>query len=237
MNRPTTDQPVPLWSVHVPGVVVTVVGLVVMVTASVVAWPDMAVEIVTREAAGRHGESVVRREVSAVVPPLALAGLAVLFALGPGLEQRFAHLSPLLQDGSPERQRRVLGWTIAGLSIVLTVLHLGILALHTAEPFPLEQAVGAAAGLVLVLIGVVLPLAAPGGRFPDGPAEASRAAQGPAYRIAGPLLALAGLATAVLALLGSGWAVVVAVGGILVAFGFVAARAGIAAWRARPSRT
>ncbi|WP_136518007.1 hypothetical protein [Cellulomonas telluris] len=227
-DRAVPQDPGPWWRTPWPGAALVAVAVPVMVVASVLAWPDMAAEVVTREAGGRHGASVVPREVSAALLPATLVVLTALFAVVPGLDQRLLGRTPLAQDRSPERARRVLGWTLAGLAPVTVVLHLGVLAMHTGEPFPLDRAMGVALGLLLVALGVGLPLAAPGGRF-SGRAEGFRAAQGPAYRTAGLLLVLAGAVTAVAAGAGASWAPVVAVVGTAVAFGQVVLRAGLGA--------
>jgi hypothetical protein len=229
--RTTGQHAPPVWSWHGPGAAITAAAVVAMVVASVVAWPDMAAEVVTREAAGRHGESVVPRGASAVLLPATATLLAVLLALGPWVEHHLGSLTPALQERSPERVRRVLGWTSAGLAVVLLVVHLGVLSLHTGVAFDWERTVGAAVGVLLVVVGAVLPLAAPGGRFRSVRAEAFRAAQGPAYRVAGVVVALAGVGTVVCAFAAPAAAVLVAVGGVLLGFGVVAVRATVAAVR------
>lgn len=234
----TSGEPAPpVWSWHGPGAAITAAAVLAMVVASMLAWPDMAAEVVTREAAGRHGASVVPRGVSAVLLPATASLLAALFALGPWVEHHLGSLTPALQERSPERVRRVLGWTSAGLSVVLLVVHLGVLSLYTGHDFRWEQAVGAAVGVLLVVLGGVLPLAAPGGRFSSRRAEAFRAAQGPAYRDAGVVVAITGVATVVCAFAAPAAAVVVAVGGVLLGFGLVAVRAALAAVRSPGGRT
>ena len=225
-EAPHEETPAPPWvMVPWPGAAVALAAVAIMIVASVVAWPDMAAEIVTREADGRHGESVVSRGVTAVAHPVALLVLSALFSVGLRADHELLSRTPMGLDRSPDRVRRVLSWTLMGLSPVLVVLHLGMLALHTGEEFPLEQAAAAAAGLLIVCLGVAAPLFAPGGRH-TGWLERFRAAQGGAYRIAGLFLVLAGIATAVAATVAPQVAMGVAVVSVAAAFlvvGLVAA--------------
>lgn len=220
------ETPAPPWvMVPWPGAAVALAAVAIMTVASVVAWPDMAVEIVTREADGRHGKSTASRGVTAVAMPVALLVLTALFSVGLRADHELLKRTPVGLDRSPERVRRVLSWTLMGLSVVLAVLHLGLLTLHTGEAFPLERAVVVAAGLLIVCLGVAAPLFAPGGSY-TGRLERFRAAQGGAYRAAGLFLVLAGIATAVAAALDPRVAMIVGVGSVGAAFlavGLVAA--------------
>lgn len=231
--RSTTreDSPPRWWLVPWPGAAVAVLAVAGMVAATVVAWPDMAGWIVTREAGGRHGESTVSREVSGVLLPLTLTLLVVLLSVAPRLDHLLVHKTPLGRDRSPERGRRVLSWLLIGLSPVLAVLHLGVLAMHTGTPFPLVPAMGVAIGLLLVALGTALPLAAPGGRFADPRIERFRAAQGPAYRYGGVAMVLLGIATAGTALLAPDGAVVVATVGVGAVFAGILITAALRARR------
>jgi len=213
----TPDEPSPRWwVVPWPGAGLAIIAVVVMVVATVVAWPDMAEQIVTREANGRHGTSVVSREVSATLLPLTLVLLVVLLSIAPRLDYLLLRSTPMGKDRSPERARRVFSWTLAGLSVVLTVLHLGVLSMHTGAQFPLEKAMGVACGVLLVAIGIALPMAAPGGRFRTARVEQFRAAQGPAYRYGGGAMVAVGIATSATALVSPTVAVTVATVGIFV---------------------
>lgn len=224
-----SENPAPPWvMVPWPGAAVALAAVVIMVVASVVAWPEMAAEIVTREADGRHGESVANRGVTAAAVPSALLLLTVLLSVIFRADHELLGRTPVGLDRSPERARRVFSWTLMGLSVVLVALHLGLLSLHTGEGYPLEAAVAAAAGLLVACLGVAAPLFAPGGRY-QGRAEEFRAAQGRSYRVAGIVLVVAGTATAIAAAFDPRLAMgigVVSVGAVFLAVGvFAAARA------------
>ena len=220
------ENPPPPWvMVPWPGAAVALAAVAIMVVSSVVAWPEMAVEIVTREADGRHGESVVSRGGTAVAAPGALLGLTVLFSVVLRADHELLRRTPMGLDRSPERARRVFSWTLMGLSVVLVVFHLGLLSLHTGDAYPLENAMAAAGGLLLVCLGVAAPLFAPGGSYTGG-LERFRAAQGRLYRGAGVVLVLAGIATAVAAAFDPWVAMgiaVVSVGAVFLVVGLAAA--------------
>ena len=211
------SAPPPWVMIPWPGAAVALAAVVIMVVASVVAWPDMAAEVVTREAAGNHGESVATRGVTAVALPCVLLGLTALLSVILRADHELLRRTPVGIDRSPARARRVFSWTLTGLSGVLVLLHLGLLSLHTGDAYPLDEAVAAAVGILLVCLGVAAPLFAPGGRF-TGRLESFRAAQGRLYRRAGIVLVLAGVATAVAAVLDPWVAMGIAVGSVAVVF-------------------
>ncbi|TWD80264.1 hypothetical protein FB561_1337 [Kribbella amoyensis] len=213
----TENAPPPWVLVPWPGAMVAVAAVGIMVVASIAAWPEMAVEVVTREAGGRHGESVANRGVTAAAMPAVLLGLTVLLSVVLRADHELLKRTPVGLDRSPERARRMFSWTLMGLSVVLVALHLGLLSLHTGTAFPLEQAVAAAVGILLACLGVATPLVAPGGRV-TGRLERFRAAQSKLYRGAGGFLVIAGIATAVVAAFEPGVAMMVAVASVAVAF-------------------
>jgi hypothetical protein len=223
-----TENPPPAWvMVPWPGAAVALAAVAIMAVTTVVAWPDMAAEVVTREAGGRHGESVASRGVTAVAMPSVLLGLTVLFSVVQRADHELLKRTPYGLDRSPERARRVLSWTLMGLSVVLVALHFGLLSLHTGDEYPFEKAVAASVGLLIVCLGVAVPLAAPGGRY-TGRLEAFRAAQGRLYRRAGIALVLAGSATAAAAAFDPRLAMgvaVVSVGATFLVVGLAATRA------------
>lgn len=224
-RSPNENQAPPWVMVPWPGAAVALVAVVIMAVASVVAWPEMAAEIVTREADGRHGESVAGRGITACAVPGVLLLLTGLLSVVLRADHELLGRTPVGLDRSPERARRVFSWTLMGLSVVLVALHLGLLSLHTGAPYPFEEAVAAAVGLLVACLGVAAPLFAPGGRL-TGRAEEFRAAQGPSYRLAGIALVVAGTATAVVAAFDAGLAMgiaVVSVGAVFLAVGIVAA--------------
>jgi hypothetical protein len=224
MSRSENQAP-PWVLVPWPGAAVALAAVVIMVVASVVAWPEMAAEIVTREAGDRRGESVASRGATAAAMPGVLLLLTGLFSVILRADHELLRRTPIGPDRSPERARRVLSWTLMGLSVVLVALHLGLLSLHTGAAYPLEQAVSAAAGLLIACLGVAAPLFAPGGRT-TGRAEEFRAAQGRSYRLAGVALVVAGVVTAVVAAFDPRLAMgiaAVSVGAVFLAVGILAA--------------
>ena len=85
--------------------------------------------------------------------------------------------------------------------------------------------------VMLTILGVYLPLARPDGAFTSRRMEAFRAAQGPAYRVAGFAMAALGVATVVVALLWPWLTIVVAPAGVLVICAGIFVKALIAAFR------
>jgi hypothetical protein len=215
-----------------PGLVAAVLATAAMTIASIIAWPDMAETIVTREAGGNHGASVVSRGVTAIVPPIALLVVAAVLAFAPALDQRLRSLAKLPAEVNARGGVRVLNYLLAGLSIFFVVFHLGLLSLHTGAGFPFETAVPAAAGLVLVFLGVALPLARPDDTFGAATLERARRAVAPAYRIAGFALVILGLLTIATAFL---WpAAAAAAGAFSVVIAAVAGGVGAARVRRQP---
>jgi hypothetical protein len=209
-----------------PGLIAAVLAAAAMAAASIIAWPDMAESIVTREAGGNHGASVVSRGVTAIVPPIAWLAVAAVIAFAPVLDRRLRSLVNLPGQVNARGGVRVLDYLLGGLAIFFLVFHLGLLSLHTGAGFPFETAVPAAAGLVLVFLGVALPLARPDDTFGSATLERARRAAAPAFRIAGFALVFLGLLTIATAVV---WpAVAAAAGGFSVAIAAVAGGAGAA---------
>ena len=188
---PERTPPTAPW----PGLVVAVLAAAAMVIASVLAWPDMAESIVTREARGEHGASVVSRGVTAVALPIAFLLVAAVLTAAPALDRWLRARVRLPAQVNARGGVRVLNYALTGLAIFFLVFHLGLLSLHTGGGFPLETAVPAAGGLLIVLLGIALPLARPEDTFGSAALERVRRVIGPAYRIAGFTLVALGLFT------------------------------------------
>jgi hypothetical protein len=215
-------RPIIAW----PGLIAAGLAAAAMAVASIIAWPDMAESIVTREAGGNHGASVVSRGVTAIMPPVLWLLVAALLAFAPLLDQRLRSLVKLPAQVNARGGVRVLNYLLGGLAIFFLVFHLGLLSLHTGAGFPIETAVPAAAGLVLVFLGVALPLARPDDTFGSATLERVRRAAAPAFRIAGFALVLLGLLTIATAFL---WpAAAAAAGGFSVAIAAIAGGVGAA---------
>ncbi|MDN5732507.1 MAG: hypothetical protein L0H14_11895 [Yaniella sp.] len=214
MNSTNPDLRLPMGALIIAGMAV-----VFMVIWSVALWPDMTPTIVTREAGGNHGQSAVSREVTAAAMPVVLVVLAVLLAAAPTLDAKLMRL--IITTPQQDRGRgspRVLGASLVGLSILLSALHVGFVDMHTGAGLPIEQIVPVAAGVLLTILGIYLPLAHPSTTHDNERFEAFRAAQGPAYRIGGFVLVLVGLATIVSGLLLPWLSIVIAVGGVAAIF-------------------
>lgn len=206
-------------------------AIVFMAVWSIVHWSQMAPSIVTRQAAGNHGASRVSREVTAVAAPAALLLLTALSAAAPALQARLDKRL-FSASGTPGRgSARALGAALVGLSILSSTLHVAFVGMHTGADLPVEKLVGVAVGVMLTILGVYLPLARPDGAFASRRMEAFRAAQGPAYRVAGFAMAALGAATIVIALLWPWLTIVVAPAGVLVICAGIFVKALIAAFR------
>jgi hypothetical protein len=110
------------------------------------------------------------------------------------------------------------------LSILSSTLHVVFVGMHTGADLPVEKLVGVAAGVMLTILGVYLPLARP-----DRPVAARRGgAPPPAPAPAGPP---AGGRTIVIALLWPWLTIFVAPAGVLVICAGIFVKALIAAFR------
>lgn len=202
---------------------IAIAGLVIvgMVGWSIVQWPVMEPSIITREAAGNHGTSVVPRLVTACAMPVTFALLTVFFWFAPRIDGRFLELlgapggtrTPN-RDASP----RVLGLLLIGLSVLLATLHVALISLHTPEQLPIGSLIPAAVGAMLVLLGIALRLIEP--QAVTGMQVEARfiLAQRRAYRRAAPLMVMLGVMTIIAAWLAPPAALPIAVGGVLVVF-------------------
>jgi len=211
----TTERPRPL--VPWPGLAIAALTATAMAAASVIAWPDMAAAIVTREAGGNHGASVVPRGVTATLPPLALLVVAFLLAFSPELDRRLRTALKLSGESNPRGGIRVLNGVLCGLAVFFLVFHLGLLSGHTGDDFPFDQAVPAAAGVLIMVTGVVLPVARPDDTFGSETLERARRVIAPGYRTAAFTLTFLGLLTIVTALLWPRAAVFVGGSSVMVA--------------------
>lgn len=113
----------------------------------------MAQTLMTREAAGNHAQSVVSRGFTAVALPGTLLLVAALFVVGPRLDERYLGRLRLNAGRNLRNASRVLSAVLAGLTVVLLLIHLGLLSMFTGRDYPIEEAVSAGVGLLLVLLG------------------------------------------------------------------------------------
>jgi len=214
-----------------PALVVAALAVIAMLVWSVVQWPEMADQVVTRESDGRHGTSMVTREVTALAMPLALLGMAALLAVTPMLDAKL--MAGLRRTSAAGRRAsaRVLGAFVVGLSVLFPALHVAFVALQTGSEPPVTEIVGSAVGVLLVVLGLYLPLARPDAETVGDGEEGFRAALGPAYRLGGLALVVVGVGVLVMSLLLPAIAVIVAVGGVALVFVGIGVTAAFRAWR------
>lgn len=209
---------------RLPAVSIVIAGLVIvgMVVWSIVQWPAMEPSIITREAAGNHGTSVVPRLVTACAMPATLALLTVFFGFAPRIDGRFLKL---LGDPGTARMEdrnatpRVLGLLLIGLSVLFATLHVVLISLHTPEQWPITSLIATAVGVLLVLLGIALPLVQPEAVTGSEVEARFRVAQRRAYRRGAPLILLGlGVVTIIAAWLAPVVAMPIAIGGVLLVF-------------------
>ncbi|WP_458683775.1 hypothetical protein [Prescottella equi] len=204
----------------ISGVVVAGVGAVVAAVASWAAWPDMAATY--EEVSGPNlRPSVANRASAAIGTPLVLSAMALVLIPIVHADRRFFRKHPAIsapQTPTTKRnQARVLSATWIGLTLVLVIVHLTILAQFTGREVDVVQLLGIGVGLFTVCFGSALPLARPTDPS-QYPPDFRRLAVGleAAYRPAGFALVAVGVVTIVLSLL---WPLV----GVVVGWvGFVA---------------
>lgn len=216
MRSTPQNQRLPTMSLVIAGVAVTFTAV-----WSIIQWPAMSPEIVTRAAAGNHGSSVVSRGLTAVAMPLLIAVMAALLAFAPKIDAKLRRIVDLAPPPPGRGSVRVLGVTLVSLSLLLSVIHVLIVGLHTGTALPFERILGVGVGVTIVIIGCYLPLAKPNTVQTNPQAEAFRAALGPAYRIGAFVLVAVGFATVLTAVTHTELAVVVGPGGILITFATV----------------
>ena len=206
------------------GFVVCLVIALALLVVSIIAYPHMAPELVTRPAGNGHGENSPSREFTAFVPPLILVVVAGLIALAPRFNPRFLERFPAGAVANTENSTKVLNCVLVLVGILIAALHLGLIALYMGFNAPLEAIMTTAAGIVVTGLGAVLPWTRPEGRFNNPTLERYRAGSARAYRPAGYLLMAAGVLTIVLAWLSPTAAMIVGIGSIVAAFGLIAVR-------------
>lgn len=219
MDTPTTPSRLPR-----AGVVLCLVVGGALLILSALAYPHMAAELVTRPAGERHGESSPSREFTAVALPLALVLIGSLVALAPRVTPRLLERFPAGAVTNTANSIKVLGGALALIAIIVSVLHVGLLAMYMGTDFPLEAVMGTVIGVVLIALGSLLPWTRPEGHFHNATLERFRAGSSRAYRPASYLLMTAGAATMVLAWVSQTLTMVVGVGAVALAFGFIAWR-------------
>ncbi|WP_104177227.1 hypothetical protein [Cryobacterium sp. Y50] len=202
-----------------PAFAVVGFACITMVVASVVFWPDMAESLVTRGANARHGESVVQRWFAVAAFPFFLVLFAALLGAAPLLDRK---LRKVLSQDAPANSRnavRVLGYLLAGVAVAMamamTISHFGLLSAFAGNNFPLEEAMAASLGLIVILLGIAFPLARPEDESLPPFLRRLLEAVGPGYRPAAILMVLIGVASITLAFVSAWTALVVASAGTI----------------------
>lgn len=151
--------------------------------------------------------------------PATLTFLVALVGVAPALDEKLLGRLPFNRGRNPRNAVRVLNYVLPGMTILLVVLHLGLLSMHTGQGFPLPEAMAAATGLILFLLGITLPLARPEGRYKHREFRKFTDSLGSTYRLGGFVMAAIGLAVMILALVVPTVAMIAATAGIVTTFG------------------
>lgn len=193
-----------------PALVVVALACLTMVVASVYFWPQMAETLVTRAANDRHGDSVVQRWFAVAAFPLFLLLFSILLTATPALDRKLRRLFSPPNHIDSRNNARVLGFFLAGIAVAMTISHFGLLSAFAGISFPLEKAMAASLGLILILLGIAFPLARPEDEALPSFLRRFQEAVGPVYRPAAIVLVLIGLASIALAFASAGTALLLA---------------------------
>ena len=111
------------------GFIVCFVIAIALLVVSIVAYPHMASELVTRPAGNGHGENSPSREFTAFVPPLILVVVAGFVTLAPRFNPRFLERFPAGAVANTENTTKVLNCVLVLVGVLIAALHLGLIAL------------------------------------------------------------------------------------------------------------
>ena len=175
-------------------VVAAAIALTFMIIWSAVHWSQMAPTIVTREAGGNHGASIVSRGFSAAAMPGTLALTSSLLTISPWVHQKFSSLTGIPLPRYDRSAARVLTAVQAGLGLVMCTAHVFIVDLHTAAGIPAVKLMAMSLGALLVLLGIYLPIAQSDVETNDSWLNALIVAQRSMSRSAGISMVVVGLA-------------------------------------------
>lgn len=201
-------------------VVAAAIALTFMIIWSAVHWSQMAPTIVTREAGGNHGASIVSRGFSAAAMPGTLALTSSLLTISPWVHQKFSSLTGIPLPRYDRSAARVLTAVQAGLGLVMCTAHVFIVDLHTAAGIPAVKLMAMSLGALFVLLGVYFPIAQTDVETNNAWIEAFVVAQRSLSRSVGIALAGVGLATIAVAAT-SPWRALAIGGGGMVAISVV----------------
>ena len=101
------------------GFIVCLVIAIALLVVSIIAYPHMAPELVTRPAGNGHGENSPSREFTAFVPPLILVVVAGLVALAPRFNPRFLERFPAGAVANTENSTKVLNCVLVLVGVLI----------------------------------------------------------------------------------------------------------------------
>lgn len=213
---------------RLPGIAYAVAGLTIasMIIWSIVQWPAMEPNVVTREAAGNHGTSSVPRLISAGVMPVALIFLTIFMGFAPKVDVRYLKLLGDPGTAGPSNRKaspRVLALILIAMSVLLATLHVVIVSLHTPGELPIISLVASAVGVLLLLLGFAFPMITPRPVTGYELEHRLRDTQRRAYRTIAPVaMVVTAIATIVAAWLAPSVALPIGIGGIVLMFAGIA---------------
>ena len=176
-------------------VIAAAIALAFMIAWSAVHWPEMAPTIVTREAGGSHGASIIPRGFSASAMPVTLVLVSSLMAISPWVNAKFSSLTGMPMPRYDRSTARVRTATQAGLCLVMCAMHVFVVGLHTGTETSALTLVAMSLGALLVLLGIYLPIAQSDVETNDSRLNALIVAQRSMSRSAGISMVVVGLAT------------------------------------------
>lgn len=175
-------------------VIAAAIALTFMIIWSAVHWSQMAPTIVTREAGGNHGASIISRGFSAAAMPVTLALTSSLLTISPWVHAKFSSLTGIPLPRYDRSAARVLTAVQAGLGLVMCTAHVFIVDLHTAAGIPAVKLMAMSLGALFVLLGVYFPIAQTDVETNDSWLNALIVAQRSMSRSAGISMVIVGLA-------------------------------------------
>lgn len=176
-------------------VIAAAIALTFMIIWSAVHWSQMAPTIVTREAGGNHGASIISRGFSAAAMPVTLALTSSLLTISPWVHAKFSSLTGIPLPRYDRSGARVLTAVQAGLGLVMCTAHVFIVDLHTGAGIPTVKLMAMSMGALFVLLGIYFPIAQTDIETDNAWIDAFVVAQRSLSRSVGIALAGVGLAT------------------------------------------
>ncbi|WP_304452174.1 hypothetical protein [Nocardiopsis sp. YSL2] len=226
----------PALRVPVTGIVCTVVCLLAMAGITWAAWDMLPAVVATREARGGRDAVEVPRLLFVSLGPAAAVLVAALAVAASPLDRAIERRLGLTVGGDARARARSLNAVLVVMGLLFLAVHCLVIAVGTDGPVPVAPLAAALAGVVLALVGVLVPVSARSWAMPENRshrlwAGAWRRAQplaGAAMVVSGGLLTAVGPAAFVLLpgpLLGALVMAAAVLAATLVPFGLALARA------------